>query len=55
NDEPQPSSDVGKKEDEGVSKESGNDDQKRPGNSTQDVNTVTSENFRIFKITILPL
>ncbi|GJX61374.1 putative ribonuclease H-like domain-containing protein, partial [Tanacetum coccineum] len=28
-----------KKEDEGVSKESGNDDQERPKNSTQDVNT----------------
>ncbi|GJY96907.1 putative ribonuclease H-like domain-containing protein [Tanacetum coccineum] len=39
NDEPQPSSDVGKKDDEGVSKESGIDDQKRPENSTQDVNT----------------
>ncbi|GJT54553.1 putative ribonuclease H-like domain-containing protein [Tanacetum coccineum] len=39
NDEPQPSSDAGKKEDEGVSKESGNDDQERPKNSTQDVNT----------------
>ncbi|GJR04936.1 putative reverse transcriptase, RNA-dependent DNA polymerase [Tanacetum coccineum] len=39
NDEPQPSSDAGKKEDEGVSKESGNDDQERPENSTQDVNT----------------
>ncbi|GKG11082.1 hypothetical protein Tco_0342482, partial [Tanacetum coccineum] len=39
NDEPQPSSDAGKKEDEGVSKESGNDDQERPENSIQDVNT----------------
>nr|GEW03697.1 hypothetical protein [Tanacetum cinerariifolium] len=38
NDEPQPSSDVGKKDDEGVSKESGIDDQERPENSTQDVN-----------------
>ncbi|GKA15649.1 hypothetical protein Tco_0695396 [Tanacetum coccineum] len=35
NDEPQPSSD-----DEGVNKESGIDDQERPENSTQDVNTV---------------
>ncbi|GKB86173.1 reverse transcriptase domain-containing protein [Tanacetum coccineum] len=39
NDEPQPFSDAGKKDDEGVSKESGIDDQKRPENSTQDVNT----------------
>ncbi|GKC30587.1 putative ribonuclease H-like domain-containing protein, partial [Tanacetum coccineum] len=39
NDEPQPSSDVGKKDDEGVNKESGFDDQERPKNSTQDVNT----------------
>ncbi|GKE43193.1 putative ribonuclease H-like domain-containing protein [Tanacetum coccineum] len=39
NDEPQPSSDAGKKDDEGVSKESGIDDQERPENSTQDVNT----------------
>ncbi|GKB14931.1 putative ribonuclease H-like domain-containing protein, partial [Tanacetum coccineum] len=40
NDEPQPSSDAGKKDDEGVNKESGIDDQERPKNSTQDVNTV---------------
>ncbi|GJR95842.1 putative ribonuclease H-like domain-containing protein [Tanacetum coccineum] len=39
NDEPQPSSDAGKKDDEGVNKESGFDDQERPENSTQDVNT----------------
>ncbi|GJV65525.1 putative ribonuclease H-like domain-containing protein [Tanacetum coccineum] len=39
NDEPQPYSDARKKEDEGVSKESGNNDQERPENSTQDVNT----------------
>ncbi|GKE89891.1 putative ribonuclease H-like domain-containing protein, partial [Tanacetum coccineum] len=39
NDEPQPSSDDGKKDDEGVSQESGIDDQERPKNSTQDVNT----------------
>ncbi|GJY36691.1 putative ribonuclease H-like domain-containing protein [Tanacetum coccineum] len=38
NDEPQPSSDAGKKDDEGVSQESGIDDQERPENSTQDVN-----------------
>ncbi|GJW05740.1 putative ribonuclease H-like domain-containing protein [Tanacetum coccineum] len=38
NDEPQPSSDAGKKDDEGVNKESGIDDQERPKNSTQDVN-----------------
>ncbi|GJV67638.1 hypothetical protein Tco_1483147 [Tanacetum coccineum] len=40
NDEPQPSSDAGKKDDEGVSQESGIDDQERPENSTQDVNIV---------------
>ncbi|GJY67492.1 putative ribonuclease H-like domain-containing protein [Tanacetum coccineum] len=40
NDEPQPSSDAGKKDDEGVSQESGIDDQERPENSTQDVNTI---------------
>ncbi|GJS79416.1 putative ribonuclease H-like domain-containing protein [Tanacetum coccineum] len=39
NDEPQPSSDAGKKDDEGVCKESGIDDQERPENSTQGVNT----------------
>ncbi|GJS12262.1 hypothetical protein Tco_0369058 [Tanacetum coccineum] len=39
NDEPQPSSDAGKKDDEGVSQESGIDNQERPKNSTQDVNT----------------
>ncbi|GJY29510.1 retrovirus-related pol polyprotein from transposon TNT 1-94 [Tanacetum coccineum] len=39
NDEPQPSSDAGKKDDEGVNKESGIDDQERHENSTQDVNT----------------
>ncbi|GKA48051.1 putative ribonuclease H-like domain-containing protein [Tanacetum coccineum] len=39
NDEPQPSSDAGKKDDEGVNKESGIDDQERPENSSQDVNT----------------
>ncbi|GJR27006.1 putative ribonuclease H-like domain-containing protein, partial [Tanacetum coccineum] len=38
NDEPQPSSDAGKKDSEGVCKESGNDNQERPENSTQDVN-----------------
>ncbi|GJZ05308.1 putative ribonuclease H-like domain-containing protein [Tanacetum coccineum] len=40
NDEPQRSSDAGKKDDEGVNKESGFDDQERSKNSTQDVNTV---------------
>ncbi|GJU01046.1 putative ribonuclease H-like domain-containing protein [Tanacetum coccineum] len=40
NDEPQPSSDVKKKDDEGVNKESGIDDQERHENSTQDVKTV---------------
>ncbi|GKA35897.1 ribonuclease H-like domain-containing protein, partial [Tanacetum coccineum] len=39
NDEPQPSSDAGKKDDEGVSKESGINDQEKPDNITQDVNT----------------
>ncbi|GJV71087.1 putative ribonuclease H-like domain-containing protein [Tanacetum coccineum] len=39
NDEPQPSSDAGKKDDEGVNKESGINDKERPKNSTQDVNT----------------
>ncbi|GJR46664.1 putative ribonuclease H-like domain-containing protein, partial [Tanacetum coccineum] len=39
NDEPQPSNDAGKKDDEGVSLESGIDDHDRPKNSTQDVNT----------------
>nr|GEV18374.1 ribonuclease H-like domain-containing protein [Tanacetum cinerariifolium] len=40
NDEPQPSSDVGKKDDNGVTKESRIDDQERLKNSTQDVNNV---------------
>ncbi|GJY94988.1 putative ribonuclease H-like domain-containing protein [Tanacetum coccineum] len=40
NDESQPSSDAEKDDDEGVNKESGIDDQERPKNSTQDVNTV---------------
>ncbi|GJY16695.1 ribonuclease H-like domain-containing protein [Tanacetum coccineum] len=40
NNEPQPSSDNGKKDDEGVNKESGIDDQERPESSTQDVNIV---------------
>ncbi|GJW60456.1 retrovirus-related pol polyprotein from transposon TNT 1-94 [Tanacetum coccineum] len=39
NDEPQPFSDAGKKNDEGVCKESRIDDQERPKNSTQDVST----------------
>ncbi|GJS88179.1 putative reverse transcriptase, RNA-dependent DNA polymerase [Tanacetum coccineum] len=39
NDEPQPSSDAGKKDDEGVCKESGIADQEKPENSTQDINT----------------
>ncbi|GJU17228.1 putative ribonuclease H-like domain-containing protein [Tanacetum coccineum] len=38
NDEPQPPSDARKKDDEGVYKESGIDDQERPENNTQDVN-----------------
>ncbi|GKA72300.1 putative ribonuclease H-like domain-containing protein [Tanacetum coccineum] len=40
NDEPQPSSDAEKKHDEGVNKESRIDDQERPKNNTQDINTV---------------
>ncbi|GKB81488.1 putative ribonuclease H-like domain-containing protein [Tanacetum coccineum] len=40
NDEPQPPSDTGKKDDEDVCKESGIDAQERPKNSPQDVNTV---------------
>nr|GEW84171.1 hypothetical protein [Tanacetum cinerariifolium] len=39
NDEPQPSSDAGKKNDDGVTKESGIYYQEIPKNSTQDVNT----------------
>ncbi|GJT16404.1 putative ribonuclease H-like domain-containing protein [Tanacetum coccineum] len=39
NDESQPSSDAGKKDDEGVNKESGIDDQEKPKNSIQDVNS----------------
>ncbi|GKB30871.1 putative ribonuclease H-like domain-containing protein [Tanacetum coccineum] len=39
NDEPQTSSDDGKKDDEGISQESGIDDQEMPENTTQDVNT----------------
>ncbi|GKB66695.1 putative ribonuclease H-like domain-containing protein [Tanacetum coccineum] len=42
NNEPQPSSDAGKKDDDGVNKESGIDDQEKPKNSTQDVNSVGS-------------
>nr|GEV12623.1 putative ribonuclease H-like domain-containing protein [Tanacetum cinerariifolium] len=38
NDEPQPFSDVGKKDDDGVTKESGINDQERPENSIQDIN-----------------
>nr|GEU57221.1 hypothetical protein [Tanacetum cinerariifolium] len=40
NNEPQPSNDDGNKDDEGVSKENRIDDQERPKNDTQDVNTV---------------
>ncbi|GKB64190.1 hypothetical protein Tco_0920376 [Tanacetum coccineum] len=39
NDEPQPSSDAGKKDDEGVNKESGIIDQEKSENSTKGVNT----------------
>nr|GEU53264.1 hypothetical protein [Tanacetum cinerariifolium] len=40
NDEPKPSSDAGKKDDKGVSTKSRIDDQEKPKNSTQDINTV---------------
>nr|GFC80516.1 hypothetical protein [Tanacetum cinerariifolium] len=40
NDKPQPSSDAGKKDDDGVTIESRINDQERSENSTQDVNTV---------------
>ncbi|GKE64334.1 hypothetical protein Tco_1518495, partial [Tanacetum coccineum] len=39
NGEPQPSSDAGKKDDEGICKESGISNQEKPKNSTQGVNT----------------
>ncbi|GJT60180.1 putative ribonuclease H-like domain-containing protein, partial [Tanacetum coccineum] len=39
NNEPQPSSYAGKKDNKGLNKESGFDDQERPENSTQDINT----------------
>ncbi|GJY93341.1 putative ribonuclease H-like domain-containing protein, partial [Tanacetum coccineum] len=39
NDEPQPSSDAGKKDDESENKESGINDQEKPKNSSLDVNT----------------
>nr|GEW20724.1 hypothetical protein [Tanacetum cinerariifolium] len=42
NDEPQPFSDAAHKDDEGVSKESEIDNQEKPENSTQDVNTIGS-------------
>ncbi|GJU94347.1 putative ribonuclease H-like domain-containing protein [Tanacetum coccineum] len=45
NDEPQPSSDVGKKEDEGVSKESGNDDQERPKNNNATLEATHADFF----------
>nr|GEV37095.1 putative ribonuclease H-like domain-containing protein [Tanacetum cinerariifolium] len=40
NDKPQPSSDNGNKDDEGVSTDSGIDDQEKPKSSTNDVNTI---------------
>ncbi|GKA80261.1 putative ribonuclease H-like domain-containing protein, partial [Tanacetum coccineum] len=40
NDEPQPFSDAGKKDDEGVNKESRIDDKERPENSTQGINII---------------
>ncbi|GJZ44684.1 putative ribonuclease H-like domain-containing protein [Tanacetum coccineum] len=54
NDEPQPSSDAGKKDDKGVNKESGIDDQERPKNITTVSPTVTTallESFlKLFRI-----
>nr|GEX46295.1 putative ribonuclease H-like domain-containing protein [Tanacetum cinerariifolium] len=55
NDEPQPSSDVRHKDDEGVSKESEIDNQKKSENSTQDINTagpsintaITNDNIEV--------
>nr|GEV40116.1 putative reverse transcriptase, RNA-dependent DNA polymerase [Tanacetum cinerariifolium] len=41
-DDPQPSSDAGYKDDEGVSKERGIDNQEKPEKSTQDVNTAST-------------
>ncbi|GJW42871.1 putative ribonuclease H-like domain-containing protein [Tanacetum coccineum] len=58
NDEPQPSSDAGKKDDEGVSQESGLDNQEKPENSAQDFNTArpsintASTNFNIGSLNI---
>nr|GEX01881.1 hypothetical protein [Tanacetum cinerariifolium] len=57
NDEPQPFSDAEHKDDEGVSKESEIDNQKKPKNNTQDVNTVgpsintanTNDNTEVFR------
>ncbi|GJT82758.1 putative ribonuclease H-like domain-containing protein [Tanacetum coccineum] len=58
NDEPQPSSDVGKKDDEGICKESGIADQEKPENSTQEVDmsnitttypVLSTPNIRIHK------
>ncbi|GJS23357.1 hypothetical protein Tco_0451989 [Tanacetum coccineum] len=45
NDEPQPSSDAGKKDDEGVNKESGIDDQERPENITTALLETTHADF----------
>ncbi|GJW39845.1 putative ribonuclease H-like domain-containing protein [Tanacetum coccineum] len=45
NDEPQPSSDAGKKDDEGVSQESGIDDQERPENITTALLEATHDDF----------
>ncbi|GJY68777.1 ribonuclease H-like domain-containing protein, partial [Tanacetum coccineum] len=50
NDKPQPSSDAGKKDD-GVRKESGIDNQERPKNSSQDINT-TGSSISIVSINI---
>ncbi|GKC40361.1 putative reverse transcriptase, RNA-dependent DNA polymerase, partial [Tanacetum coccineum] len=45
NDEPQPSSDAGKKDDEGVNKESGIDDQEKPENITTTLLEATHADF----------
>ncbi|GKG08957.1 hypothetical protein Tco_0334789 [Tanacetum coccineum] len=56
NDEPQPSSDARKKDDESINKESGIDDQERPENSTQDINTNGPSNNTVSPtITTAPL
>ncbi|GKG48658.1 hypothetical protein Tco_0512805, partial [Tanacetum coccineum] len=47
NDEPQPSNDAEKKDDEGLNKESRIDDQEKPENSTQDVNFINTVSLTV--------